>query len=372
MPLLQTQILDSDQNKKTILLNISDIAKRLNLDMLYVVKFLEIEVNGATPIHKEHGAVINGEHQANTLQQLLQTLIREFVLCPLCKLPELSHAVHFSKSSLMQKCAACGYKDFNESQHILKTHIICNPPVDCNGLTHDDKVFLRACANFKSVRENAVLFVSGFIRTHTENCCAPSDIIAMISNTCYDCAGMMYIKDEFDASHIRQWNKYGQIFELDPVDNKVKMLIECENPQLVYGKYVTNWKTTRMLWRIKMLKRSTCRKKTNGTFKIGLIECNRSKEPLKYEIVENETVFDDDGYCYYLNIKEGDVVSLLFIRYKSNKKRKAKVLIRFWVNDKLYPKTFDIEDMCNRKRSRYRLFMKMSQRMVLQLLSNNG
>merc|ERR1712048_356741 len=75
------------------------------------------------------GGIVNGVHQTKELQLMLKKFIIHFILCPKCKMPELQFKVHQKKNVLLQKCAACGWKGNNKSNHKVKTYIINHPPV---------------------------------------------------------------------------------------------------------------------------------------------------------------------------------------------------------------------------------------------------
>merc|ERR1712129_202518 len=72
--------------------------------------------------------IVHGVHQTKELQVMLKKFVKEFILCPKCKLPELQFKVHQKKNVLLQKCASCGWKGANSSTHKVKTYIINHPP----------------------------------------------------------------------------------------------------------------------------------------------------------------------------------------------------------------------------------------------------
>ena len=65
---------------------------------------------------------MNGLHQANDLQKLLNVFIDKFVLCPKCHLPETALAVR--KGLIKHKCSACGAKETVDMSHKLCTFIL--------------------------------------------------------------------------------------------------------------------------------------------------------------------------------------------------------------------------------------------------------
>ena len=130
MPPLTTKIEGRGNGIKTVLMNIADVAKHLHTEASYATKFFGMEV-GAVSMYdsKRNVGIVNGVHQTKELQLMLKKFIKEFILCPKCKMPELQFKVHQKKNVLLQKCAACGWKGSNSSTHRVKTYIIGHPPV---------------------------------------------------------------------------------------------------------------------------------------------------------------------------------------------------------------------------------------------------
>lgn len=52
---------------------------------------------------------MNGSHDADKLQDLLDGFIRKYVLCPECDNPETDLRVQSKKGTISQTCKACGY-----------------------------------------------------------------------------------------------------------------------------------------------------------------------------------------------------------------------------------------------------------------------
>ncbi len=52
--------------------------------------------------YKRNVGIVHGVHQTKELQTKLNTFIREFILCPKCKLPDLQFKVHQKKAVLLQ------------------------------------------------------------------------------------------------------------------------------------------------------------------------------------------------------------------------------------------------------------------------------
>lgn len=77
---------------------------------------------------KRDAGIVHGVHERHELQKSLKKFIRQFILCPKCKLPELQMKVQTKKSILMIRCGACGHKGRNNSTHKVRAYMINHPP----------------------------------------------------------------------------------------------------------------------------------------------------------------------------------------------------------------------------------------------------
>eukprot|EP01084_Bolivina_argentea_P261328 441559_1 len=127
MPPLQSQVKGRCNGMKIILLNIKNVAKYLNTEPVYIVKFFGTELGALARYNdKQNIGSIMGRYHTFELQELLNKFINDFILCPRCKLPELQKKMKFDKKSdgLLQSCMACGSKHLNSSNHKVKKYII--------------------------------------------------------------------------------------------------------------------------------------------------------------------------------------------------------------------------------------------------------
>ena len=107
MPPLQTKIEGRGNGIKTVLMNIPDVAKHLHTEPSYATKFFGMELGALSQYdHKRNVGIVHGVHQTKELQNMLNKFIREFILCPKCKLPEMQFKVHQKRNVLLQKCAS--------------------------------------------------------------------------------------------------------------------------------------------------------------------------------------------------------------------------------------------------------------------------
>lgn len=134
MPKLIAKVEGKGNGIKTVIVNMVDIAKALSRPPSYPTKFFGCELGAQTQIDlKNERYIVNGSHNADKLQEILDGFIEKFVLCPGCENPETNLAVHKGER-ISQDCIACGYNGIINMQHRLITYIVKNPPgVDTAG-----------------------------------------------------------------------------------------------------------------------------------------------------------------------------------------------------------------------------------------------
>ncbi|CAF1048701.1 unnamed protein product [Adineta ricciae] len=131
MPKLIAKVEGTGNGIKTVVVNATAIAKALNRPTTYVTKFFGCELGAQVQMNaKEDRYIVNGSHDCEKLQNLLDGFIKRFVLCPNCDNPETQ--LSFRKRNggeIHQVCAACGYQGtINMASHKLTTYIAKNPP----------------------------------------------------------------------------------------------------------------------------------------------------------------------------------------------------------------------------------------------------
>ncbi|MBX9694263.1 MAG: eukaryotic translation initiation factor 5, partial [Cyanobacteria bacterium] len=129
MPRLQSKIEGKGNGIKTVIPNMVDIAKALNRPPAYITKFFGAEL-GALSNCDEKAAkyLVNGAHDAEKLQALLDGFIAKFVLCPNCENPETILSVSKKDSNIFRSCQACGHRSTVDMMHKLVSYIRANPP----------------------------------------------------------------------------------------------------------------------------------------------------------------------------------------------------------------------------------------------------
>jgi len=128
MPAIEVKIEGRGNGIKTIFLNIEEIAKSLNRNTEYVIKWFGFELASQSTFNKDTNIYsVNGCHDnLKKLQSILDQFIKKYVLCPCCKLPETYLTVIGLK--IQSTCNACGaFKTLPE--HKFDKVIIKNPPI---------------------------------------------------------------------------------------------------------------------------------------------------------------------------------------------------------------------------------------------------
>ncbi|XP_061699508.1 eukaryotic translation initiation factor 5 isoform X1 [Syngnathoides biaculeatus] len=129
MPRLIAKVEGKGNGIKTVIVNMVDVAKALNRPPTYPTKFFGCELGAQTQFDtKNDRYIVNGSHEANKLQDMLDGFIRKFVLCAECDNPETDLNVNPKKQTIGTSCKACGYRGMLDTRHKLCTFILKNPP----------------------------------------------------------------------------------------------------------------------------------------------------------------------------------------------------------------------------------------------------
>lgn len=131
MPLLLTKIEGKGNGIKTVIPNMSDVARALSRPPAYITKFFGCELGAQTPFDEKNDRyIVNGAHDATRLRELLDAFIDKFVLCRSCKNPETDLIILKSgrNEDIIRDCKACGERTGIDMRHKLVTFILKNPP----------------------------------------------------------------------------------------------------------------------------------------------------------------------------------------------------------------------------------------------------
>lgn len=173
MPALQ--IKKEGKSQKTVLVNLTEIAKDLKRNPSVILKYLSIELGAQTKSEK-NGYKINGNFSADDLQTLIFDFIDKYVLCLQCNNPE-TFFIEDKNGNLLRECYACGYKSKtdNKLKNIILKEIESNTSdyyvkkevYECviqNEISEELYIktdnFLSELHSFKSRKENEILLPS--------------------------------------------------------------------------------------------------------------------------------------------------------------------------------------------------------------------
>ncbi|KAI9511907.1 eukaryotic translation initiation factor 5 [Russula earlei] len=128
MPVLLTKIEGKGNGIKTVVPNMSDVARALSRPPTYPTKFFGSELGAQTSVDEKNDRyIVNGAHDAKRLRELLDAFIDKFVLCGSCKNPE-TDLIITKNELIVRDCKACGERTGVDMRHRLSTYILKNPP----------------------------------------------------------------------------------------------------------------------------------------------------------------------------------------------------------------------------------------------------
>ncbi|KAJ2959618.1 hypothetical protein NQZ79_g4935 [Umbelopsis isabellina] len=128
MPKLISKVEGKGNGIKTVVPNMTDIARALSRPATYPTKFFGCELGAQVKCDEKNDRyIVNGAHDAEKLQVLLDGFIQKFVLCPSCQNPETD--LHITKGDdIEMDCKACGARNLGDMRHKLASYIVKNPP----------------------------------------------------------------------------------------------------------------------------------------------------------------------------------------------------------------------------------------------------
>lgn len=115
---------------KTIITNLSDVAKDVYRSPEYLLNFFAIELGASSQIANKDTNnpkfIINGQRTLDELDHVLDKFIAQFVLCAQCKNPET--VLRVKKEEILFVCRACGHTTIPNNTHKVVKFIVKNPP----------------------------------------------------------------------------------------------------------------------------------------------------------------------------------------------------------------------------------------------------
>jgi len=127
MPALVAKVEGRGNGIKTVIVNMSDIAKSLDRPASYTTKFFGFELGALTTNDQEKDRyIVNGKHDQETLAKALDNFIDRFVLCKKCgRNPETKMLLR--SDTIILHCIACGNRSQVDMRHKLASFILKNP-----------------------------------------------------------------------------------------------------------------------------------------------------------------------------------------------------------------------------------------------------
>lgn len=142
MPKLISKIEGKGNGIKTVVPNMSDIARSLSRPPTYPTKFFGCELGAQVKTdEKTDRYIVNGAHDAPKLQELLDVFIKKFVLCGGCSNPETDLIITGKNAhqKIILDCKACGQRTEVDMRHKLVTYILKHPPTPIKGKGKKEK-----------------------------------------------------------------------------------------------------------------------------------------------------------------------------------------------------------------------------------------
>ena len=129
MPKIQTVLQGSGNGIKTKWVNLPEVTNALKVPLEYPLKFIGKELGSNTEV-KSNGYLINGNHTAEKMQEILDKFIKKYVLCPKCKFPEIYGKIQIKKEKgeIRCQCRSCGTVSKLDSTHEFASYIKRYPP----------------------------------------------------------------------------------------------------------------------------------------------------------------------------------------------------------------------------------------------------
>lgn len=133
---LQVQIVGKSKMMKTMLVNILDVAKDMQVPPSYIGTFMGYEIGAQAkwdPKKPERQqAFLSGEHETKDLSRIALKFIQEVILCSRCGLPEIVTEINDNK--VYGRCRACGgFEELKVSNEKFKRYILNHPPTTKGG-----------------------------------------------------------------------------------------------------------------------------------------------------------------------------------------------------------------------------------------------
>lgn len=131
MPRLIAKVEGKGNGIKTVIVNMHEVGKALCRPPIYPTKYFGAELGAQIQFdQKNERYIVNGAHDGEKLQGLLDGFIKRYVLCSECENPETDLFVKSrgKQGELYAKCKACGHLGTVNDNSRTTQFIIKNPP----------------------------------------------------------------------------------------------------------------------------------------------------------------------------------------------------------------------------------------------------
>jgi len=127
--ILSRKLFRTGASVMTCVSNLGDVALSLRRPPIYVAKWFSYELGAQTiyPYASDSGRMtINGHHDQQVFELLLNKFIDKYVMCEKCVLPEIDLCVE--EGTVTGKCKACGHKAGMDDAHKIQSFVMTHPP----------------------------------------------------------------------------------------------------------------------------------------------------------------------------------------------------------------------------------------------------
>jgi len=127
MPRIAAKVEGKGNGIKTVITNMTEIARALSRPPSYPTKYFGTELGAQVKCDdKNERYIVNGDHSAEKLQETLDGFINKYVLCQSCKNPETDIIIR--NDEILMDCKACGARNNADMRHKLAAFIVKYPP----------------------------------------------------------------------------------------------------------------------------------------------------------------------------------------------------------------------------------------------------
>jgi len=128
---LQIQVVGKSKMIKTVLLNILDVSKDMQIPPSYPGVFMGYDIGAQAKFDakkpERQQAFLSGEHDPKDLSRIMMNFINEVLLCAVCGLPEI--LIVPEQKSVFGTCRACGaHTELKIQNEKFKRYVINHPP----------------------------------------------------------------------------------------------------------------------------------------------------------------------------------------------------------------------------------------------------